>query len=591
MMNMLLVVICGGFVLFLAARTYPFIISRVFEPDDSRPTPATEFADENDYVASPSAVVFAHHFASIAGAGPIIGPIIALAYGWGPAWIWIVIGGIFYGAVHDMSAMFVSLREGGKTIAEVARRTLGTSGCVLFLLLLLIVISVVNAIFLKMSASALQSAYPLEALGLGDAQTLLRTRTEGGVVKGIIGGIATTSVIVMTIAAPVLGWLIHRKRVRTGRVFMAAGIIGVGGVVLGFFMPVSLSMNAWTWTLIVYLFFASWLPVWLIIQPRDFMNVQVLYGGVLLLVAGTIVAGMSGDGGGSSAMQIPFSRMMEGSQEKGPIWPIMFITIACGAISGFHSLVATGTTIKQIGRESDCRRIGYNAMIFESFLALLVLTAVASQMPFSEYQRTVEHAGGWILTFAIGCGRLFANLGIPLAIGSVLGILIIEGFLVTTLDTSIRLTRYLVEELSAQVFGEPKAATSPSRTIARRIVSTLVAIGLMMIFVLSPQAEKALWPFFGAGNQLIGALTLTTVSVWLLQRGKRAWFTLIPAAGMVVTAIAALMYIVHQKYAGDADNRIVLICAGGVLLMLAMGFVIVATLRMWAAVRRSAKAT
>ncbi|MEM7228359.1 MAG: carbon starvation CstA family protein [Planctomycetota bacterium] len=585
-MNLLLVVAVGGIILFIASRTYARVIAAQFDPDDSRPTPADACADGVDFVKSPSTVVFAHHFASIAGAGPIIGPIIALSYGWGPAWLWIVIGGIFYGAVHDMSSMFVSLREGGKTIAEVARRTLGTSGYILFLLLLLIVISVVNAIFLKLSASALQSAYPLASLGLNESQSLLRTRvTDNGETVGIIGGIATTSVIVMTLVAPFLGWLIHKRHVPTFPVFVLAGIIGAAGVVLGFFMPVSLSMNTWQFVLVMYLFFASWIPVWLIIQPRDFMNVQILYGGLILLVVGTLVAGISG--GDTATMQMPIERISEGSAATGPVWPIMFITIACGAISGFHSLVATGTTIKQIPRESDCRRVGYNAMILESFLALLVLGAVASQMTFNEYGTTMTSGGGWILTFAVGCGRLFSELGIPIAIGSVLGILIIEGFLVTTLDTSVRLTRYLVEELAQQLGIVPKDRS----TRGMQIAGAAIAIGLMLIFVFSKEALDAMWPFFGAGNQLIGALTLTTVGIWLLQRGKSPWFALVPAIFMVATAIAALMYKVRDKFDADEPSTYIFAAAGMVLLLLACGFVIVATIRFALALRQATAIT
>ena len=575
-MNILLVVGLGAVLLLVASRTYPFWIARVFGLDDDRPPPSEQFADGRDYVRTPTQVVFAHHFASIAGAGPIVGPIIALAFGWGWAWLWIVIGGIFYGAVHDMSSMCVSLREGGKTIAEIARRTLGELGYFLFVAFLLIVISFVNAIFLKLSAAALSSAYPLDALGEG-AASFLRTETRDEVEYGIIGGIATTSVIVMTLAAPILGWLVLRGRLRGIVIMLIAAAVCVVSVLIGFRIPVALDPNVWMIILAGYVFVACWIPVWALIQPRDFMNVQILYGGLILLLAGTVVGGLSGE-----TMQMAPSSIAFGSDARGPFWPIMFITIACGAISGFHSLVATGTTIKQLPRETDCRRIGYNGMLLESLLALLVLVAVGSQMDLPTYEHNMSTGGRAIQTFAVGTGSLLQGLGIPMAIGSVLGILVIEGFLVTTLDTAIRLARYLFEELwSCIAKGDPPAM------LRNPLVNTALAVAMMLLFAYSENLYKALWPFFGAGNQLIGALALTTVSIWLLKRGRPCWFTAIPAAFMVVTAVTALAYLVKAQLDLEGPLRIVIATAGLLLLVLSVGFVIVSLFAVRRALREA----
>jgi len=584
-MNILLVISVGGMMLLLASWVYPRWIGRVFDENDANPTPADTFADGKDFVRTPSHIVFAHHFASIAGAGPIVGPIIALAYGWGLAWVWIVIGGIFYGAVHDMTAMFVSVRESGRTIAEIARRTLGNLGYFLFVSFLLLVISLVNAIFLKLSARALSSMYSLDSLGLAQDQTLLRTTTENGVVMGRIGGIATTSVIIMTLAAPLLGVLIRKRLVPGIALFALAAAVCVVGVVAGFSFPVMISPDAWMIVLAVYVAVACGVPVWLLLQPRDYMNVQILYGGMVLLLAGAVVAGVQGTG-----MQMQTSAVESGCAAMGPVWPIMFITIACGAISGFHSLVATGTTVRQIPRESDCRRIGYNAMILESFLALLVLIAVGSMMTQGEYSGIVHPAvgaGNPILAFALGCGRLFAYLGIPLAIGCVLGILVIEGFLVTTLDTAIRLARYLFEELWACLANAESIREARVPALLRNpVFNTACAVGMMLLFAYSQEAFDALWPFFGAGNQLIGALSLTTVSIWLLKRGKTCWFTAIPAIFMVVTAVTALAWLViDQLNNKDEPLRFIIVGAGALLLALSVGFVAVATVRVVQACR------
>lgn len=580
-MNILLVVGVGAVVLFLATRSYPFWIQRVFALNDDTPPPSEAFADGADYVKTPTQVVFAHHFASIAGAGPIVGPIIALAFGWGWAWLWIIFGGVLYGAVHDMTAMCVSLREGGKTIAEIARRTLGNLGYFLFVAFLLLVISLVNAIFLKLSARALSSSYPLEALGLGPEQTMLLTLEKDGVLHGRIGGIATTSVIVMTALAPLLGFAINRRHMRGLPVFLLASGFCVVSVVAGFMAPVTISPESWMIILAGYVFLACWIPVWIVLQPRDFMNVQVLYAGLMLLALGTVFAGMNGD-----VMQMKFSAIEAGSRSNGPFWPIMFITIACGAISGFHSLVATGTTVKQIPRETDCRRVGYNAMILESFLALLVLTAVGSQLGPALYAGNMASAGGVIQTFAVSAGSVFTNLGIPMAIGCVLGILIIEGFLVTTLDTAIRLARYLFEELWSCLW-----AGRPPAVLSHPLLNTACAVGMMLLFAYYDDIYKALWPFFGAGNQLIGALALTTVSLWLIRRGRPAWFTAIPAAFMVVTAVTALGWLVRDQWGNEAEPlRFVIVGAGVLLMALASGFVVIAILRIRSALREAARA-
>lgn len=579
-MNVLLVVGVGALLLAIAARTYPFRIARIFRLDDANSPPSERFADGSDYVKTPTQVVFAHHFASIAGAGPIVGPIIALQFGWGWSWLWIVIGGIFYGAVHDMSAMCVSIREGGRTIAEIARRTLGEGGYFLFVSFLLLVISVVNAVFLKFSAAALTSAYPLEALGLDADQSLLRTITRDGTTLGVIGGIATTSVIVMTLAAPLLGLLITRMRLGGLVIFGIAAGVAVAGVLAGFRWPVAIAPDAWMIVLSIYVFVACGLPVWLLLQPRDFMNVQILYGGLILLVAGAVAAGVNGQ-----QMTLAASTLGDGGPTPGPFWPIMFITIACGAISGFHSLVATGTTVKQLPRETDCRHVGYNAMLLESLLALLVLVAVGSQMDGATYRASMSSPGGAVQTFAVGCGLLFANLGIPVAVGSVLGILVIEGFLVTTLDTSIRLARYLFEELFA-CLGRGRAP----RWLVHPFTTTLCAVAMMLLFAYSEEAAGALWPFFGAGNQLIAALALTTVAIWLLRRRRPVAFVAIPALFMVVTAIAALAWLVRKELVASDDPMRFVRAGGGLLLLgLSVGFVGVAALRVRSSLREAAR--
>lgn len=582
-MNILFPVVAALAAFAVALRIYPRFIARVFQEDDRNPPPSVRFADERDFVESRTHVVFAQHFAAIAGAGPIVGPTLALAFGWQPAWLWIVIGGIFFGAVHDMSVLFTSVREGGATIVGIARRTLGPAGYALNLIVLIFVLTIINAIFLNLSVTALTSIYPLEALRLDAHQTLLRVTVEQGVPHAHIGGIATTSVLAITAFAPVLGYLIRRRNLPTSWAYVLAAVVSVGSVLLGFAYPVRMSGDAWRWAMTAYVFAACALPVWMVLQPREFTNVQILYGGIALVAFSAIVAGLLH----GVTLQAPAFDLATGeSAMKGGLWPILFITVACGAISGFHSLVASGTTVRQVARESDCRRIAYGAMILESLLAVVVLMAVAAMLPQREYLDIVyppDKPSNPMLGFALGTGRLInvAIPPIPVAVAVVFGILMVEGFVVTTLDTAVRLCRYLIEEFWAFTLGDTRPAI-----LRRPVFNTGIAVGLMLLFAISSTVRQ-MWPVFGAGNQLMGALALTTVTVWLVQRARAYAFAVLPAIFMVVTTLTALVLLVRLNF--GAGGNLVLGVTAGALFVLAVGVVVVGASRFAAAVQAEAR--
>jgi carbon starvation protein len=313
--------------------------------------------------------------------------------------------------------------------------------------------------------------------------------------------------------------------------------------------------------------------VWLILQPRDFTNVQNLYGGIALVAISALIGGLFH----GARIQAPAIDLTTGEAAlKAGIWPLLFITVACGAISGFHALVASGTTVRQVGKESDCRTIGYGAMLLESLLAIVVLVAVASMLPQQEYLDIVypaDRPSNPMLGFALGTGRLI-NLAmpfIPVAIAVVFGILMVEGFVVTTLDTAVRLCRFLIDEFWVFVFGDrtPSLLKSP-------IVNTGFAVALMLSFALSSTVRQ-MWPVFGAGNQLIGALSLITVTVWLAQRARQHMFALLPAVFMVVTTFAALVILVRNNFA--AGGNTVLGATAAALFFLAVGVVVVGVSR------------
>jgi len=583
-MNILFPVAAAMAAFALALRFYPRFIARVFQEDDRNPPPSVRFADERDFVESRTHVVFAQHFAAIAGAGPIVGPTLALAFGWQPAWLWIVLGGIFFGAVHDMSVLFTSVREGGATIVGIARRTMGPAGYLLNLVVLIFVLTIITAIFLNLSVTALTSVYPLGALRLDADQTLLRVTVEHGVPMAHIGGIATTSVLIITAFAPVLGYLIRRRNLPTTWAYALAGVVSAGSVLLGFAFPIRMDGDTWRFAMTAYVFAACWLPVWIILQPREFTNVQILYGGIALVACSAILAGVVH----GVALQAPAVDFATGEAVmKAGIWPLLFITVACGAISGFHSLVASGTTVRQVARETDCRKIGYGAMILESLLAIVVLMAVAAMVPQKEYLDIVyppDQPSNPMLGFALGTGRLInvALPFIPVAVAVVFGILMVEGFVVTTLDTAVRLCRYLIEEFWVFTLGERRPAL-----LRRPVFNTAIAVGLMLFFAMSSTVRQ-MWPVFGAGNQLMGSLALITVTVWLVQRARTYAFAVLPALFMVVTTLTALVILVRLNF-GAGGNRILGYTAG-TLFFLAVGVVVVGVARFAAAVQSQAQA-
>jgi carbon starvation protein len=453
-MNAALLPIIAAVLFYLGYRFYGRYISKVFKENDDNPTPAVCQRDDVDFCPTKPIVLFGHHFASIAGGGPIIGPTVAMIFGVIPVWLWAVLGSIFIGAVHDMTALFASVREKGKSVAEIAKTTLGNTGFFLFISFTILVLLLVTSAFLGLTATALTSLLTLDILKLDPSQTVVKTIEVGGVVKAQIGGIASTSVIVITSFAPIIGYLVYKKGIN---VYIASGIaiiVCFVSVIIGMEYPITFSANVWMIILCFYTLLAAGIPVWIILQPRDFTNSFLLYAGVAALFIAAMVAGFKG-----VTFSAPALNVAAGTAKLGPIWPFLFITVACGAISGFHCLVAGGTTSKQVSKESDIKKVAYGGMLLEGLLAIGVLVAVGCGLMFQDYMNIVFPTGPGarsnpILAFAAGAGGLLdKGLGISPVYGTVFGILLVEGFVVTTLDTAVRLNRYLFEELWHDVQG------------------------------------------------------------------------------------------------------------------------------------------
>ncbi len=579
-MNTAFPVLLAIVVFVLAYRYYGRYVAKMIGLDPARETPSVRNSDGVDYVPTQAGVVFSHHFASIAGGGPILGPSLALIYGYNLPLFWLLIGCVLIGAVHDFTSLFVSMREGGRSLAEVARKTLGESGFFLFISFTILSLLTVIVAFLGATVAALTSTYPLQMLGLPIDQTILKTVVIDGVVNGRIGGIASTSVFVVTGFAPFVGYLLYVRKIRTYLAALLAVAVCVLSIVVGVRWPVTINPDYWRAILCVYVLIAAGIPVWIILQPRDFTNSFILYVGIALIAVATVVGGLMHLGGADAAqfvLKAPATNIAEGTRQLGLVWPILFITVACGAVSGFHSLVAGGTSSKQICNEGHAQVIGFGGMLLEGLFAVGVLTVLAAGLEFDTYRSIVFPAAGSvaksnpILAFALAFGTMVeSTIRLPKVYGTVFGILLVEGFVVTTLDTSVRLCRYLLEELWSIAF----------KTVPGLLRSYLFNAGLVVVvsFLLAmTNSITKIWPVFGSANQLLAALVLIVVAVWLANNKRPTWFATWPAAFMLVTTIASLTYLLVTKYL--KSGNVPLVVADGVLLLLAIGFVVMLTRR------------
>lgn len=555
-------------VFFLAYRFYAAYISKTLGLDNSKQTPAHIHNDGVDYVPTKIGVLFSHHFAAIAGAGPIVGPIIAMGFGYMPVWLWVLLGTVLIGAVQDYTTLFVSMREDGRSMADVAHRAMGKWGFLLFISFTIIMLLLVTSAFLKMTTVSLTSLVSLSDMRISPDETLslLKTTTVNGIIKVQIGGIASTSVIIMTIFAPLIGWLYYKKHYSVTLVSILAFIVCAVSVLVGVHFPVILHQNIWMILLTIYVVIAAGIPVWIILQPRDMINSFLLYIGMVALLVGVVFGCF-----GNLSMQLPAWNIAQGTSQLGSIWPFLFITVACGAISGFHALVTGGTVAKQVRTEANTKPLGYGGMLLESILAVLVIVTVCAGLSNATYSEIVFPTvkgveSNPILAFALAMGTMLNNaLNLPVAIGTVMGILMVEGFVITTLDTAVRLNRYLFEELWRILMKHPPA-------ILKSYLFNAILSAALMLLMASTNSFKLIWPIFGTANQLLAALSLIVVSVWLAARKKPNMFTLLPAVFMMCTTAYTLFFLLFTNYIPNC--KIPLIIAASLLIVLSAGVII-----------------
>lgn len=483
----------------LGYRYYSSFLEKNYNISEKETVPSVELNDGYDYYPTNKFVLLGHHFSSIAGAGPIVGPIIAAIYfGWLPALLWIIIGSIFIGGVHDFSSLIISVRHKGKSIAEIANLYVNKTTFKIFLLFIWFALVYVITVFADITADTFAK------------------------------NISVAEISIAYIIVAVFYGIIRRKYgVKNFYLTVISLIVLVIMIVLSFkYQFIPFPKNMWIYVLLVYAFFASILPVWILLQPRDYLSSYLLYFSVIIGIIGIFLGGYKV----SYPSYITFN-----SQHIGTLFPFLFITIACGAVSGFHSLVSSGTTSKQIDNIKNARFIGYGSMVLEAIVAIIALSTVMILTSTSTYgfQPAVVYANG-ISAFS-------KLLSINPETGKVTGLLIISGFLLTTLDTATRIARYIYQEFTEKTNSDMKT----------KIIATLVSIVLPFILLniklkgangeIIP-AWKFVWPVFGTTNQLLAALTLLIIFLWAKKEGiRKLYVILIPAVFMFFTTLTAML--------------------------------------------------
>lgn len=531
-MNAALLAIIVLILYFLAYRYYSkFLANKIFRISDDEVTPAHEKNDGMDFVPSNKHVLFGHHFASIAGAAPIIGPAIAVFWGWVPAIIWVILGTIFMGAVHDFSALVISVREKGRSVGDLAGILINPRARTLFLLIVYFLIFFVIAVF----------AYAIASLFVAFPESVLPVNFQ-------------------IIVAVIIGFLFYKKGVPILWPSILALISLYVMIWVGTIVPIEIpaimgsQIVTWIFLLLIYSFIASVLPVWTLLQPRDYINGHQLILGLGLLFIGLLIA--------HPEMQAP---AINHNAEGGvPLFPFIFVTIACGAISGFHGLVSSGTTSKQLNKMKDSRMIGYGGMLGEGALAMIATLAVAAGISRTDWLTHYETwdlaAKGGITNFVLGASTFLDALHIPTVFGETLISVIVISFAATSLDTAARVQRLILGELGTAYEIKP---------LKNRYVGALLAVVPALLLALLVEAPGKglgsggflLWPLFGATNQLVAGLTLLIATIYLWKTGRPVIYTLIPMVFLIVMTIAAMIW----SFKAFADNPLLLILSAIIL--------------------------
>ncbi len=537
-MDALLFVVAAVVLYFLAYKFYAkFLAEKIWQLDPNRETPAYKYEDDFEFVPTDAPVVTGHHFTSIAGAAPIVGPIVAAIWGWLPALIWIVLGTIFLGAVHDLGALVASLRHEGRGIADYLQNLLGKRAMQLMYIVVFFLLVLVPAVFVHVIA-VLASAF-----------------------------LAAVPSVWIEIPLAIAIALMIRKKIKVNLYLMSVIAVAIMYAViwLGVQYPLALEYRTWVFILLGYMLLAARLPVWLLVQPRDFINGIQLIIALAVSTAGIVAIAITGGG----ELAAPAIRLApEGAP---PIWPFLMVTIACGAISGWHSIVGSGTTPKQLRNERDAKLVGYGSMLGEGYLAVIALLTAVVGLGVVGYQEFYGAWGqaGWPAIWAQGGSTFLIPLGIPAVVGAAFFAVVAKSFAMTTLDSAMRFTRIAFSE-STETFGLPKF-------LRDRTVSLLPGIIVIALLAFSGHG-MVLWPLFGASNQILASIALLAAGVLLLKMRRPTVHYMIPFVIMIVTSMSALAHGIFKSYIPNGNWELAII--GGIVFICSLGVVII-SLKTW----------
>ena len=529
-MTALFIIIAAIILLALGYKFYGSWLEKQWGIDPDRKTPAVEMEDGVDYVAAKPAVLMGHHFSSIAGAGPINGPIQASVFGWVPVFLWCVIGGIFFGGLQDFGSLFASVRHEGKSVGEIIKDSMGPRAKKLFIIFALLVLILVIASFVNVVAGTFFTAADAGQFGFVGSPT----------------GNQTTAMIslLFIVLAIIYGLLTNRAGLKVGPATVI-GIIGIAvAVIIGLNCGFAMSRTAWIVFIGAYITIASLVPVWILLQPRDYLSSFLLYGMMALAIIGIVATAFTGQ----ATFELP--AFTGWSTKIGSLFPALFITVACGACSGFHSLISTGTSSKQLDTEKNAKAIGYGSMLIESALGIISLIAVG--MVYSKY--TNGDFGSPAAAFAAGIATMF-GVEASTIYNTIYALLTlaVSVFALTSLDTGTRLSRFMFSELFLKEDEETyKDAKGARKLLAHPLFGTtlMVVVGC----ILGGLSLSQIWGLFGAANQLLAGIALMAVAAWLGEVGKNNKMFYIPMCFMLIATITSLCITVIKKVSAMAQG-------------------------------------
>lgn len=563
-MSGLLLAVLGGLVFIIGYRYYSkFLAHRIYKLDPNYETPAHKYKDGVDYVPTNKFVLWGHHFTSVAGAAPIVGPAIAVYWGWLPAILWVTLGTVFAAGVHDFGTLVLSVRNKGQSVGTLANKLIGQKAKILFLFIILLLVLMVNAVFAWVIAKLFIS-FPASVL----------------------------SVFIQIPLAIYIGYRVYKKKgnmllpsvIALGIMYLAAIIAsyypilqidlvkyfgGEGSTSLFGMSATSMAFLVWIVILMVYVYIASTIPVWKLLQPRDYINSHQLIVGLAILYLGLLFT--------NPTVTAP----MTNASADVSWFPLLFITIACGAISGFHGLVSSGTSSKQLNNEGEARFVGYLGAVGEGTLALIAIIAVVTFFPttndfLATYSGFEAASAAGLGAFIQGAGQLASGLGMPVTVASTIVSVIIVSFAATTLDSSVRLMRYIIAELGQEYNVTPLTKTH---------VATSVAVVSSAALTLIPQGPKGfgsggylLWPLFGTSNQLLAGISLLLISIWLKRQGRNYLPTFIPMVFLLFMTLWAMVNQVVFVWSGVGvkEANWLLFGFGAIILVFAIWILLVA---------------